>query len=114
MMQVSNQVYPLVAYPYGIPYKVSISFTVPSAGMPITIEKVHLVGKDLFMLCSVNDEDSAFCVLGLSKATVTVSLPQGTNTKDIKVHRYVLGATWGWSDETHRGIHFIESEKEFL
>lgn len=105
--------YPAGSYPKGVNYNVSISFNVPNAGTPLTIEKVHLVGKKLLVLARVNEQSSALMMIGLAEHKVNVKLPKGTKKKDIEVNRYVLGKTSGFSDETHKGINFIDDEVEY-
>jgi hypothetical protein len=114
-MQVSSsQLYPeVVSTPNGVPYNVSIRISVPYIGMPITIEKVHLVGKEIFVLSKIGQICMRLCEIDTAEASVAVNLPVGINANDIKVHRYVLGKTWDWSNSSHFGINFIKNENEY-
>ncbi len=110
MQPISAELYPHVSYPDGKSHEVSIRLSVPYIGLPVTIEKVHLIGNEIFMLCKIPKIYGGCPSFDTAEARVTVKLPNGID--DLKIHRYILGKNWQWS-EFDTDMVCIKDEKEF-
>lgn len=106
---------PVELYPRGPyaqnPLELTFKIKVPSAGSTVTIEKVHLRGYELLMLCKFGNR-SSLCAIGEASAKVTVHLPEGLDGSKLKVNTFFVGKTWNWTDG--QKITYLTDEQQYI
>lgn len=82
----------------------ALELTVPDPAWKIEIERVYRKGDRLLVVSRVTRDPEAIAAQVISQASDLVRIP----APDLPLEHYVVGKTWGWSEED---FHFVtESE----
>lgn len=113
-MSIPLPLYPIATFPNGIPFDLQITLTVPNKNTEIAIKQVDLKGNELFLLCQiVQPKGLGMCLIGQARSQLTVILPHEMNANDLKIHKYVLGKNWTWSEQSDGDLNFIKNKNEY-
>ena len=75
--------------------EITIKLTVPDAAWTITIDQVHKIGKELWIISIVSRDPNMMGaqVISTIKDTLKLVVP------DLPVKHYVIGKTWNWKNK---------------
>lgn len=101
-MSTISSLYPVESYPNGNSYGIAIRIEVPGGEYNTTIERVDLIGNQIFILSKVEEDQKSDCCytcgFEIDTKKVTVKIPQELDKSHIKVNAYVIGKTWNEED----------------
>jgi hypothetical protein len=97
----------LSAIPVGAEEKeIEVRLTVPDPAWKITIDSVHQVNKELWVVSTVSRDPGVMGaqVISIVRASVRI------NAGDLPVRLFVIGKTWGW--ENKEACTFLKDLKQ--
>lgn len=90
--------------------EVQVRLTVPDAAWKITIESVHQVNQEIWVVSTVSRDPAVMGAQVISTVTASVKI----SASNLPVKHFVIGKTWGWkNEEVYTFIKYLKQiEKE--
>ena len=86
--------------------EITVKLTVPDAAWTLTINEVHMVGNELWVISTVSQNPDLMGAQVISTVHATLKL----TAPDLPVKHFIIGKTWNWKNE--EPCTFIENLKQ--
>lgn len=117
-MSTISSLYPKGTYLSGKPFDIEVTMQVPDGSYSIVIDRVDLIGKQIFVLSSVvkeKHEALSNCKINVFMQQLTVKIPKTLDDDDIKVNIYMISTTSAFRNSFYNNdFTFIQSETSYL